>query len=62
MSLYELNKELDEVINFSNSINVNILVIFISELETSMFQQHNNDYIHIIKSDNLINNIFNLYK
>ena len=33
MSLYELNKELDEVINFSNSINVNILVIFISELD-----------------------------
>ena len=62
MSLYELNKELDEVINFSNSINVNILVIFISELEISMFQQHNNVYIHIIKSDNLINDIFNLYK
>ena len=62
MSLYELNKELDEVINFSNSINVNILVIFISELEMSMFEHYNNVYIHIIKSDNLINDIFNSYK
>ena len=62
ISLYELNKELDEAINFSNSININILVIFICELEISMFQQHNNVYIHIIKSDNSINDIFNLYK
>jgi hypothetical protein len=59
ISLYELNKELDEVINFSNSINVNISVIFISELDVTMFQQHNNVYIHIIKSDNSINDIFN---
>ena len=28
--LFELNKELNEVINLSNSINVNILVIYIS--------------------------------
>ena len=62
ISLFEFIKEFNEIINLSNSINVNILVIFISELDVTMFQQHNNVYIHIIKSDNSINDIFNLHK
>ena len=60
--LFEFTKELNEVIYFSNSINVNILVIYISELEMSRFECCNNVYIHIIKSDNSINDIFNLHK
>ena len=60
--LFDLKKELNEVINLSNSVNVNILVIYISELEMSMFERFNNVYIHIIKSDNSINDNFNLYK
>ena len=47
--LFGLKKELNEVINLSNSVNVNILVIYISELEMSMFERFNNVYIHIIK-------------
>ena len=60
--LFEFTKELNEVIYFGNSINVNILVKYISELEMSMFEHYNNVYINIIKSDNLINDIFNSYK
>ena len=62
ISLFEFIKEFNEIINLSNSINVNILVIYISELEMSRFECCNNVYIHIIKSDNSINEIFNLYK
>ena len=60
--LFEFIKEFNEILNLSNSFNVNILVIYISELEMSMFECYNNVYIHIIKNDNSINDIFNLYK
>ena len=62
ISLFEFIKEFNEIINLSNSINVKILVIYISELEMPRFDCCNNVYIHIIKNDNSINDIFNLHK
>ncbi len=62
INLDEYYKELKELIDFSKSINVNILVLYINESEEPKYECYNNLYIHRINNDNSIVDIFNLYK
>jgi hypothetical protein len=62
INLDEFYKELKELIIFSKSINVNILVLYINEFEEPLYECYNNLHIHRINNDNFIGDIFNLYK
>ena len=62
INLDEFYQELKELIIFSKSINVNILVLYINELEEPLYESYNNLYIHRINNDKTIIDIFNLYK
>ena len=62
INLDEFYQELKELIILSKSINVNILVLYINELEEPLYESYNNLYIHRINNDKSIIDIFNLYK